>query len=268
MNVPVWRVGLIALCAWVSACLLIAGWWPHADAEMQFVWLISGLTGLVSCVGLAQVIKNEITTQRELIDEYMQAAMSDGLTKLANRQALDKALDAIFKVYDPQSSPVSLIMLDIDHFKKFNDQHGHQAGDQVLQSVSHAAVHHFFERGCVARYGGEEFAVLLPNTRIERANQLADEFRDVVRQLDLRYHGYRLGITISLGVAQAMSDDCPETFVRRADDALYTAKRLGRNRTCSNEYQALSHLLPIPQVRADAPVSLKLVSSVDPPCAR
>lgn len=247
------RMIFVGICAWVSLCLLISGWMPPLGFDIRFIWMISGLTGLVSSVGLAQVIKNDISAQKRLLDEYMQAALTDGLTGLANRQALDQTLESIFDNYDPQTAPMSLIMFDIDYFKQFNDEWGHQAGDEVLRMVSLAAVRFFNKRGCVARYGGEEFAVALPNSRIVDAFDLAEEFREHVKGLSCDYQHRKLHVTISAGVAEAYRDDCPDTLIRRADTALYTAKRLGRDRAwgsdhpesqCSTEMQMCQESIP------------------------
>jgi diguanylate cyclase (GGDEF)-like protein len=118
--------------------------------------------------------------------------------------------------------PVALIMFDLDHFKNMNDSHGHQAGDEVLRRIG--AYLSESSRGIAARYGGEEFAVLLPNTGIAAAAELAEQFRAGIERL-------AIGVTASFGIA-AMVPTLgipPQSLIRRADDALYLAKRSGRN---------------------------------------
>jgi diguanylate cyclase len=128
---------------------------------------------------------------------------------------------------------MSLLMLDIDRFKDFNDNHGHQAGDQVLRQVAQVLTSSVKGRDLVARYGGEEFAVILPQTGLEGARQLAEQMRrDVAgHRVVLKATGRELGrITLSIGCAQQHWGEPVADLVRRADRALYQAKRLGRNR--------------------------------------
>lgn len=223
------RMLFVGVCAWISLCLLFAGWFPDVQGQLSAVWQLSGLTGLVSAVGLAEVIKADIRKQEQLLHEYMQAAMTDGLTGLANRQAFDKALRSAFSEFSSGHPPLSIVILDIDHFKTFNDRWGHQAGDEILQAVARTAIDFFHHRGCVARYGGEEFAVVLPGTDLAEAFRLADRFRGRIKDLSCAYRTTSLHITVSLGVAELQTSENPEELIRRADTALYTAKRMGRD---------------------------------------
>jgi len=223
------RILFVSVCAWTSVCLLFAGWLPDVHDQIRSIWTLTGLMGLVSAIGLAEVIKSEVGAQKDLLNEYMQAAMTDGLTGLANRQALNQALHTALEDYAPDISSVSLIMLDIDQFKEFNDQHGHLVGDAVLQYVSNEAMRYFKGRGCVARYGGEEFAVAIVDCRLQKAFQLAEEFREQLANTVFEHEEQTYQVTFSAGVAEAHQGDSPEEFIRRADVALYSAKNLGRN---------------------------------------
>lgn len=223
------RMILVGICAWISMCLLIAGWLPEINDSVSNIWLISGLMGLVSAVGLAEAIKSDIRQQEMLLSEYMQAAMTDGLTGLANRQALDRALSAALKSYNQGRGQLCLVMIDIDHFKSFNDQHGHQAGDAVLRFMSGKMTDFFNGKGMPARYGGEEFAVMLPNYGIRDADRLADEFRQRMRSGICEFRDQSFQVTISAGVTEARPGDTPDTLLRRADLALYAAKKMGRD---------------------------------------
>ncbi len=223
------RALLIAISAWISVCLLIAGWVDNPSPEVHFVWMLSGMLGLVSSVGLAEAMKTDVKVQRNLIAGYIEAALTDGLTGIANRQALDTFLKDTFANETFHKNKLCLIMVDIDHFKSINDQWGHQAGDAVLRCLSQKAKEFFRGKGCVARYGGEEFAIALPNTKLKQAFASAEEFRGLVKTGYCQCGVQDLEITISAGVAEVRSNDTPESLIRRADLALYTAKKMGRN---------------------------------------
>lgn len=223
------RFVLVAICAWISSCLLIAGWLPELSGNLQSVWLISGLLGLVSAVGLAETIKSDVRVQEDLLNEYMHAAMTDGLTGLANRQALDRTLSALLHEPASRRGSISMIMIDIDHFKAFNDQHGHQAGDAILRTVSRKMQDFFGGKALVARYGGEEFSVLLPNCRLHDADRLAEACRLAIKETICQFRDRELNVTISCGVTEAAIADTPDSLTQRADMALYTAKKMGRD---------------------------------------
>jgi diguanylate cyclase len=128
--------------------------------------------------------------------------------------------------------PLTLLMCDIDHFKAFNDRWGHTTGDQVLRLVAQCLSENVKGRDTAARYGGEEFAVVLRNTELADAVNLANQIRLFVERKKLvkKSTGDILGnISISIGVAELADDDAPVSFVRRADNCLYAAKGAGRN---------------------------------------
>ena len=183
---------------------------------------------------LAEVAKQleEKTKALEQANEHLAKAIEtlhristiDGLTQVANRRLFDETLALEWRRGARTRKAISLLMVDIDHFKRFNDEHGHQAGDEALRSVAltiQGAVHRAAD--CVARYGGEEFAVLLPETEEPHARQLAEVIRQRVESMN---------VTVSIGVATMVPDrdHDAEDLVRRADEALYEAKRSGRNR--------------------------------------
>lgn len=228
------RMIFVAVSAWLSLCLLIVGWMPELDYSFRPIWMISGLIGLASSVGLNQLIKKDIYIQEKLITKYRNAAMTDSLTGLANRQALENALRDALHEFIPNRNPLSLIMIDIDHFKQFNDKWGHQAGDAALKTVSRAAAAFFSGIGCVARYGGEEFAIAVPSVSLKEAYKLAEEFRRFVDVMECEFLDRKLQVTISVGVAELKAKETPDDLVRRADQALYDAKRQGRNCTLAN----------------------------------
>ena len=174
--------------------------------------------------------KVEIGQLKQRIEQVRIDSNSDALTKVFNRKYFDKSLEHMIlsKTY-----PLSLLMVDIDHFKQFNDRHGHQTGDEVLRLVGHTLKSNFKGRDVVARYGGEEFAVILPDTTLKSAAVLADQVcRELAqREVKKRKSGEKIGrITLSIGVSTLRFNDTPHTLIERADALLYQAKRLGRNR--------------------------------------
>ena len=160
-------------------------------------------------------------------------ANTDSLTGIANRKYFDYEFGAAAEESRLKKLPLSLLFADIDHFKRFNDTHGHQVGDQVLRLVAQVLTSSVKGRDLAARYGGEEFAVLLPQTDLEGARHLAEQIRRTVAnsRIRLKSNGRHLGaITLSVGCAQYDPREALSDLIRRADEALYQAKRQGRNR--------------------------------------
>lgn len=169
---------------------------------------------------------------REDLETARKEAMTDGLTGLANRKAFDSDIIQAVRDAETADSVFTLIMLDIDHFKDFNDTHGHQIGDQVLRLVAKTLTDGVKGRDTAARYGGEEFAIILPDTNIEGAMKVAESLRRSVNNKHVvnRNTGDKLGrITLSGGVAQYVRGETPESIIQRADIALYKAKESGRD---------------------------------------
>ncbi|WP_419827804.1 GGDEF domain-containing protein [Sphingomonas sp.] len=158
---------------------------------------------------------------------------SDALTGLSNRKACCDYLDAQIARARSDGSPLSLIFVDIDHFKQFNDNYGHRVGDEVLRLVAQSLERAFHGRGFVARWGGEEFVIVMPNHRAEEAAEHADGFRRLIssRVVRTRQSAKDIGrITLSLGVAQLGPSGGAQQLVDQADRALYDAKADGRDR--------------------------------------
>jgi len=156
----------------------------------------------------------------------------DPLTEIANRRALMRALDSEYQRSKRKRHPLSLLMVDIDHFKKINDRFGHQQGDLVLKAVAGAISDGLRDYDLAARFGGEEFALILPETDLARAAQVAERIRAKIAGLRLGGRLANLQVTVSLGVASRPSPDIQDVddLIRIADDALYEAKQEGRNR--------------------------------------
>lgn len=164
-------------------------------------------------------------------EEIRRQANLDGLTQVANRRHFDEQLALGCAQARRLRQPLALILFDLDHFKRINDVHGHPAGDEVLRTVA-ATVRAGVRTGdLLARYGGEEFALLLPQTGLTGARQVAEKIRAAVADHGCRVGTERLAVTISVGVAaHETGEGDGADLVRRADEQLYAAKRGGRNR--------------------------------------
>lgn len=167
-----------------------------------------------------------------LFHQALQMAFTDPLTKTHNRAAFNDTLMREINRSERGDQSLSLIFVDVDHFKLINDQHGHDCGDLALASV--ASWVNESVRGCdtVFRYGGEEFVILLADTHQTDAAIIAERVRSGIESHTLAYGMDVLNITASLGVSSLQKNDSPESLVKRADAAMYQAKQSGRNRVC------------------------------------
>lgn len=188
----------------------------------------------------------EIARLREDLDQLKREATTDALTGLANRKLFDVALREAALEAEEDRRFVSLLMIDIDFFKQFNDTHGHMLGDQVLKLVARTISDSIKGKDTAARYGGEEFAIILPDTRLKDGVAVAENIRRLVasRKVLNRRTGQVLGqVTLSVGVAEYEFGETLGAFVHRADEALYLSKRQGRNRVMSqHDLSSTSHL--------------------------
>ena len=177
--------------------------------------------------------QEEITQLRQTLARVEIEAERDFLTGCFNRKAFDKRLGLAIHEADHNQSDLCLVMLDIDHFKSFNDNHGHLIGDEVLKIVAKALVDTLKGTDMIARYGGEEFAVILPRTPLGGGTIVAEAIRAAIasKELKRKSTGENFGaITISAGVAILRHGEAPSSLIERADKALYHSKHNGRNR--------------------------------------
>lgn len=173
--------------------------------------------------------QERLKQQEKEIASRTYEARTDQLTGLANRRAFDEQLARRVDEWWRRDTPLSLMLIDVDHFKQFNDTHGHKAGDRVLSGVAQVLRDTMREMDLVARYGGEEFAVILPSTNASEAERAVLRVLSAVTASVFRYDNLDLKVTVSIGLAEAMQGDDLESLVRRADEALYDSKEAGRN---------------------------------------
>lgn len=176
-----------------------------------------------------------IVENSRLKREFEAEARVDGLTGLHNRRYLDENLERLVQRSARNDQPLSLVMFDVDHFKRFNDEYGHDAGDEVLIALASVVLNNLRPTDLAARYGGEEFVVVLPEAELEGAAKSAERLREQVAQARIQTaDGTELPqITVSLGVAQLQEGEEAAGLLKRADTCLYQAKDQGRNRVVS-----------------------------------
>lgn len=180
------------------------------------------------------VVIQDISLRKEMESELVTRATHDSLTGLANRSQLASALEKEMARAVRYTRPLSILMIDIDHFKLVNDNYGHQAGDHVLVELSEILNIETRATDVACRFGGEEFLLMLPELDHEQALQLADRIRRTVELHKITYQEDTFCITVSIGVASYPEHgDNADNLVRASDDAMYRAKNEGRNRTAS-----------------------------------
>lgn len=227
-----------------------------SDAEDGLDGIIIGLNMLGEDLAYSTKLVQELIQGLEVErNEAQKSAQTDGLTSLANRKQFDETLAREFLREERSQKPLALIMLDLDHFKRFNDRYGHVAGDECLRRVA-AALQTALRRvpDLVARFGGEEFVVILPDTTMNGATVVAERLRMAVESLAIAHEDSETSeyVTVSIGVATSdpRKMDRPDRIVQLADEALYSAKRKGRNRV---EISSSSAALEVAAVQLDFP---------------
>lgn len=221
----------------------LAAWRFEAQLSALVVCGLLALTGaigwlLIRAMGRRTAVESELReTQQQLLDSNQQLerqAMLDALTGLANRRRFDEVLAEEIRRARRNGTPLSLLMIDIDHFKRYNDTYGHPAGDACLQQIA-GLLASCIRRPCdlLARYGGEEMTVVLPDTDCDGAAIVARLMLECLAMASIAHQGSPFGqVTASIGIACAAgtSLDSSQSLLERADQALYTAKQAGRNR--------------------------------------
>lgn len=187
---------------------------------------------------LKRVLKERDLTQERvrMMEKLQRLAITDGLTKLHNSRSFYSQLEVEVDRFNRYKHPLALLLLDIDHFKDYNDGFGHLEGDKVLVRISQVIKSCLRKLDSAYRYGGEEFTVILPETSCEEALLVAERIRNVVRsEVFLPEDGKQISITISVGATQYVENEELSAFIQRADKAMYLSKQKGRNRVTALE---------------------------------
>jgi diguanylate cyclase (GGDEF)-like protein len=208
---------------------IFAEWWRKV--------VVTGISLAIICafvLALMQQLRAELSRRTKAEAALSALATTDSLTGLANRRKFDQTLDVEWRRAERDASQMSLIMVDVDFFKAFNDAYGHQEGDRVLRAVARqVAVSVNRPADISARYGGEEFVALLPHTDAAGGERVAERIREAVAELQIVHaRSAHAVVTVSLGVAtmKPRYADHPSALVKAADAALYESKAAGRNR--------------------------------------
>ncbi len=194
-------------------------------------------------------LHGELTSAHEQIDQkqqqlesYMTEARTDKLTGISNRRAFDEEIARLFSIQKRRQGCLCLMLADIDRFKMFNDYHGHQVGDEMLQRVADTLEESMRSSDIVCRYGGEEFAILLPRTKMADALRVAERARAAVQSMRYQIGDAQVQVTVSIGLVEIRSTDDISGFIKRSDEALYAAKLAGRNCVCNESSLAAGQL--------------------------
>ena len=183
------------------------------------------------------LVKERTAELSSLVDEVKRLSQLDVLTGAYNRRAMELRLPLEIERSARYERPFSVIFLDIDHFKRINDKHGHAVGDAVLRDIAQR-LHQYLRANIdwMVRFGGEEFVIFLPETNLQHASEAANRLAQIVRATPCRADKLELAVTCSFGVAQYRKGDTEESLLARADGLLYQAKHLGRDRVCTAEF--------------------------------
>jgi diguanylate cyclase (GGDEF)-like protein len=220
-DLPIW------LTIFGSVTLLCLGQFQFVGSTVAMLYLNVGGIGLIACLGLSELRRRN---GEQEIHQLREAATTDALTLVGNRRAFDLELARRVALFRRHRAICSLLIIDADHFKAINDRWGHDVGDLALKSLAKAISATLRDIDLLYRFGGEEFVALLPETRAEEAGIAGERIRQAVNQVRIRIEDRVLSFTVSVGCAELDKSDNPDSWIKRADEALYSAKKNGRNR--------------------------------------
>lgn len=193
------------------------------------VFILWSATSVLIAVMVGRLSDGWHEALESLKDAHQKDVLTDSLTNIANRRAYEFELARRISQWERDGSPLILVLIDIDHFKKFNDRFGHSAGDTVLKSVAQTLQSMIRKADLVARIGGEEFAIILPGINFEEAKDVAERMRCLIEAQKCSYEGLHLKVTVSIGFAQLLPGEDSASLTKRSDAALYSSKEAGRN---------------------------------------
>lgn len=197
----------------------------HSEHEQQ------ALTGQLQTLSdKIKTMEEDAERNRTTMERHRYKALHDPLTELPNREAYNERVEAEWQRWQRYNHPLTLAVCDLDHFKKINDNFGHQAGDRVLKVISRSIAKRLREVDFFGRYGGEEFVVIMPETSLDKAVAVLEKIRAAIANTAFNYKDEPLAITLSMGITEFKPGDTTESVFARADRALYKAKAAGRNR--------------------------------------
>ncbi|QDU41524.1 Diguanylate cyclase DosC [Maioricimonas rarisocia] len=213
--------------AWMGLALILVSHHPKCVEDLGWLWYYTGIFGLTAGVGLSEAQRRRELGQRALLEECVRDALTDPLTGLGNRRVLHTELE---RAVTGPSEAYWLLLIDIDNFKDVNDTHGHQAGDQVLRTVSDTLRNCVRSSDVLTRFGGEEFAILARHSSFASVLRHAGQIRHRIAATRCRHCNVVLRVTCSIGFSRAEASLPATALVEQADQALYLAKGAGRNR--------------------------------------
>lgn len=187
---------------------------------------------LLSMQSRLEDVESEADMYKRQLTEQKFKSLQDSLTRLPNRAAFEERLQLEYQRWQSYAAPLTIAIVDIDHFKVINDSYGHIAGDKTLQVIANMLKKSLRDTDFVCRYGGEEFVILFPQTTIETASELLEKSRHRIKSIPFKFKNTSISITISAGVACFNAEDNNISVFERADRALYQAKDNGRDRVC------------------------------------
>lgn len=240
MFVPALFVTMQARSAWILAACL----WSYYAGLHVLMWYIEPLQPIPSNALLGVNIFNltvvffmfsylalfYVITVTRAHNSLSQMATTDSLTGLLNRRQMIALTEKLLARHNRRPTNLTLMLMDIDHFKQINDRHGHDVGDRVLTAVSRLFQSSMREQDFIGRWGGEEFLAVLPDTNLEQAAETAERIRNTIQAMRLDSADTKVGVTLSIGITQYRAEEALSTAIARADLALYKGKSAGRNR--------------------------------------